>query len=137
MSICAHYVIRDLRGITMQFNPIQYNPVQKTLKICTRLVVEIYNDNSRSAENPLVRNSSFKGVSKEFNDVYQTLFANYGSQGLEYNFIPEPGRLLIIYNQTYADQIIPFYNWKVSKGTPTLLAKYPTETGTGAAAIKT
>ncbi|MFH0733432.1 MAG: C25 family cysteine peptidase [bacterium] len=131
------YVVRNLRGVTMQFNPIQYNPVQKQLKICTRLVVEIFNDNSRTAENPLIRNSTFKGVTKEFNDVYQTLFANYGNNGLEYNFIPEPGRLLIIYNQTYADQIIPFYNWKISKGTPTLLAKYPTETGTGAAALKT
>jgi hypothetical protein len=136
-SLSSPYIVRDLRGVTMQFNPIQYNPVSKELKICTRLVVDIINDENSKPENPLVRNTPFKGISKDYNDVYLTLFANYGEKGLRYNFIPEPGRLLIIYAQNYENEVNTFYNWKISKGIPTIKAKYPTETGTGAAAIKT
>ncbi len=135
-SLSTPYIVRDLRGVTMQFNPIQYNPVSKELKICTRLVVEILNDENVKAENPLLRDKPFKGVSKEYDDIYSTLFANYGVEGLKYNFIPEPGRLLIIYAQNYENEVNTFYNWKISKGVPTLKAKYPSETGTGASAIK-
>ncbi|HPN38671.1 MAG TPA: C25 family peptidase propeptide domain-containing protein, partial [Melioribacteraceae bacterium] len=136
-NLSTPYIVRDLRGVTMQFNPIQYNPITKELKICTRLIVDILNDNNVKAENPLLRDKPFNGVSKEYDDIYSTLFANYGAKGLRYNFIPEPGRLLIIYAQNYENEVSSFYNWKVSKGIPTLKAKYPTETGSGAAAIKT
>ena len=136
-SLSTPYIVRDLRGVTMQFNPIQYNPISKELKICTRLVVDVINDDNVKAENPLLRNKPFTGVSKEYDDIYSTLFANYGNEGLRYNFIPEPGRLLIIYAQNYENEVNTFYNWKVSKGIPTLKAVYPTATGTGAAAIKT
>jgi hypothetical protein len=34
------YVLRDLRGLTVQFNPMQYNPAEGQLKICTRLVLK-------------------------------------------------------------------------------------------------
>ncbi len=136
-SLSSPYVIRDFRGVTMQFNPIQYNPSDKTIKICTRLVVEIFSNNNEDAENPLVRTKPFEGISKEYEMVYSRLFANYGNNGIEYNYIPEPGRLLIIYNSAYENAILPFYNWKVSKGIPTLKASYPSETGSGANAIKT
>ncbi len=135
-SLSTPYIVRDLRGVTMQFNPIQYNPVSKELKICTRLVVDVINNENEKAENPLIRTEPFKGITKEYDDIYSTLFANYGNKGIKYNFIPEPGKLLIIYYQNYENEVNTFYNWKISKGIPTIKAKYPTETGSGANAIK-
>ncbi len=130
------YVVRELRGQTIQFNPMQYNPAEGKLRICTRIVIEVYSDPSVQVVNPLVRLKPFTGVSHEFIDVYKTLFVNYGLPN--YNYVPlgETGRLLIIYPSIYSSDITPFYNWKIEKGIPTITAEYPAETGTGSAAIK-
>lgn len=131
------YIVRDLRGQTIQFNPMQYNPAEAKLKICKRIVVEVFNDPDGQAVNPFYRTAPLVKVNKEFDEVYKSLFINYGIG--EYDYVPldETGRLLIIYPASFASSIIPFYNWKVERGITTLLAEYPTQTGTGAAAIKT
>ncbi|HSD62245.1 MAG TPA: C25 family cysteine peptidase, partial [Ignavibacteriaceae bacterium] len=135
-SLDAPYIVRELRGQTIQFNPMQYNPVQGKLRICTRIVVEIYADPSANVVNPFVRQKPFSGVTPEFIDIYKSLFINYGTSNYDYVPLDETGRLLIIYPTTFASNITPFYDWKVEKGMTTLLAEYPTETGTGSAAIK-
>ena len=55
----------------------------------------------------------------------------------DYTPLEETGRLLIIYPTAFTSNITPFYDWKVERGLTTLLAEYPTQTGSGAAAIKT
>jgi len=130
------YIVRDLRGQTIQFNPMQYNPAEQKLKICKRIVVEVFNDFSTQGINPLFRSNPLEVVDREFDKVYQSLFINYGMGEYDYVPVEETGRLLIIYPTAFASNIIPFYDWKVERGLTTLLAEYPTETGTGSAAIK-
>ncbi len=136
VSLDAPYVVRELRGQTIQFNPMQYNPAEGKLKICTRIVIEVFADQSVPVVNPFVRLKPFTGVSKEFVDIYKSLFINYGTPNYDYVPLGETGRLLIIYPTTFASNITPFYDWKVEKGITTLTAEYPTETGTGSTAIK-
>jgi hypothetical protein len=131
------YIVRDLRGQTIQFNPMQYNPAEGKLRICRRIVVEVLNDPNGQAVNPFIRNHPLVNVNREFDGVYRSLFLNYGIGEYDYTPIEETGRLLIIYPTVFASNITPFYDWKVQRGLTTLLAEYPTETGTGAAAIKT
>ena len=131
------YIVRDLRGQTIQFNPMQYNPADGILKICKRIVVEVYNDPNSQAVNPFIRSKPLDKVNKEFDAVYQSLFINYGKGEYDYTPIEETGRVLIIYPTAFASNITPFYNWKVERGLTTLLAEYPTQTGTGSSAIKT
>jgi hypothetical protein len=130
------YIVRDLRGQTIQFNPMQYNPAEGKIKICTRLVVEVFNDYSLQAVNPFVRNNPLEAVDKDFNEVYKSIFINYGIGEFDYTPLEETGRLLIIYPTAFASNVTPFYNWKVERGLTTLLAEYPTQTGTGSTAIK-
>ncbi len=130
------YIVRDLRGQTVQFNPMQFNPAEGILKICKRLVVEVYDDPSVIPVNPFIRTTPLEGVAKEFVDIYKTLFVNYGLNYCEYVPVQEIGRLLIIYPTVFASNITPFSDWKQEKGIPTLLAEYPSHTGTGSAAIK-
>ena len=52
------YIVRDLRGQTIQFNPMQYNPPKDKLKICKRIVVEVFNDYNSQAVNPFIREQS-------------------------------------------------------------------------------
>lgn len=129
------YIVRDLRGMSVHFYPMQYNPGREELKICTSLKVKFYPDGGEPV-NPFIRSRSFDGVSREFAPIYQNLFVNYGAAGQRYDFIPEPGRLLIIYASQYEDAIQPLADWKIQKGIPTLLADYPNDTGSGKASIK-
>jgi hypothetical protein len=136
VSLDEPYIVRELRGQTVQFNPMQYNPAEGKLKICTRIVIEVFADQEAAVINPLVRIKPFTGVSREFVDVYKSLFINYGAPG--YNYVPldETGRLLIIYPSSYASDITPFYDWKVERGLTVITAEYPTETGTGSTSVK-
>ena len=131
------YIVKDLRGATVQFNPMKYNPANGKLKIYTRLVVEVYDDPSQQVVNPLIRNYPLTTTSMEFDDIYKTLFINYGTGYYDYVSVTEQGRLLVIYASEYSDNITPFVNWKVQRGLTTITAEYPAETGSDANSIKT
>ena len=90
------YIVKDLRGATVQFNPMKYNPAKGKLKIYTRLVVEVYDDPNQQVVNPFIRNYPLIGTSMEFNDIYKTLFVNYGTGYYDYVTVTEQGRLLVI-----------------------------------------
>ena len=130
------YIVKDLRGATVQFNPMKYNPAEGKLKIYTRLVVEVYDDPSKQVVNPFSRDYPLTGTSMEFNDIYKTLFINYGTGYYDYVNVTEQGRLLLIYASEYSDNITPFVDWKVQRGLTTITAEYPAETGADANSIK-
>jgi hypothetical protein len=131
------YVVRDLRGMTIQFNPVQYNPKKGTLRIYTKYVIELYQDFGKAVVNPLIRMSPFTGVSSDFTGVYRTLFMNYGVDGSRFDSIAEPGKMLIICPTAYMSSITQFVQWKQSRGLNVTVAEYPTVTGSGNTAIKT
>ena len=131
------YIVKDLRGATVQFNPMKYNPVEGKIKICTKLVVEVYEDPSQQVVNPLIRNNPLVGTSIEFNEIYKSLFINYGTGYYDYVTVSEQGRLLVIYASEYSENIVPFVNWKEQRGLTTITAEYPAQTGTDANSIKT
>ena len=129
------YIVRDLRGMTIQFNPMQYNPAENKLRIYKRIVIEVFEDVSKTAVNPLIRLQPFIGVSSEFTEIYRSLFMNYGMDNVRYDSIPEPGRLLVIYASQYASTITPWVQWKIERGLTVLTAEYPAATGSGASAV--
>ena len=131
------YVVRDLRGMTIQFNPVQYNPQKGVLRIYTKYTIELYQDNSKSVVNPLIRIKSFTGVSSDFAGIYRTLFMNYGVDGTRFDSIAEPGKMLIICPTAYLGSITQFVQWKQSRGLNVTVAEYPAVTGSGNTAIKT
>ena len=71
------YIVRDLRGQTIQFNPMQYNPAEGKLRICRRIIVEVLNDPNGQAVNPFIRNHPLINVNREFDGVYKSLFLNH------------------------------------------------------------
>ncbi len=137
ISLDEPYIVRDLRGMTVQFNPLQYNSATGKIKVYKRLVVELFADNSLPLVNPFYRQYPLSRVSSEFAGIYRGLFLNYGYGNSRYDSIAEPGRLLVIYPASYSAAIAPFVQWKTSRGLTVLTAEYPAQTGSGAAAIKT
>lgn len=130
------YIVRDFRGMTVQFNPLQYNPVRGKMMITKRMVVEVFSDNSKQTVNPFIRLNPLSKVSNEFSALYWDLFMNYGSGSTRFDSIPEPGKMLVICPTAYMTTIQPFVQWKQSRGLNVTVAEYPVTTGSGNTAIK-
>jgi hypothetical protein len=130
------YIVRDLRGMTIQINPMQYNSAKQMLRIHKKIKIEVYPDANKIAVNPFYRVFPLKYVDGEYYSIYKDLFMNFGTDENRYDSIPEPGRMLVIYASQYASTITAFTNWKVQRGFTVLTAEYPTATGSGATNVK-
>jgi len=137
VSFDSPYIVRDFRGMVVQFNPLQYNPVKGTMKITKRLILEVYTDNSKPVINPFIRQFPLTKVSTDFSELYRFLFMNYGIGDVRFEPITEPGRMLVVYPAAYTTIAQQFVQWKQTRGLTVLTAEYPTQTGTGNAALKT
>lgn len=127
------YILRDFRGISMHFMPIQYNPSSNLLKIHRKFTVRIKRVGKGERNIKLRRSNK---ISRDFIEIYKTHFINFDVVSSRYTLIPEPGRLLVIAYNGFVSEITPFVEWKKQKGVPTKLALYPDSTGTGANAVK-
>ncbi|MGB9721987.1 MAG: C25 family cysteine peptidase [bacterium] len=106
------FILRDFRGISIRFNPFQYNPITKELRITKRIVVEIY-EASKGGKNIFSRER--KGINQEFLPTYKNIFLNFDKT--RYNSISEqPGKMLIITADAYNANLQPFVRWKKRKG---------------------
>ena len=110
------YIMRSLRGQTVVLQPIQYNPIQRTLRIYTHIKVSILED-GLSQNNPLTRRPS-NGGSREFEHMYKDHFINYPTDD-RYDVLGEQGPMLIISYGDFMDEMQTFVDWKNYKGIPT------------------
>ena len=110
------YIMRSLRGQTVVLQPIQYNPIQRTLRIYTHIKISIL-ENGLSQNNPLTRRPS-NGGSREFEHMYKEHFINYPTDD-RYDVLGEQGPMLIISYGDFMDEMQTFVDWKNYKGIPT------------------
>jgi len=114
------YILRDYRGQVVQINPFQYNPVDETLRCYTDITVEIYPSGSDTV-NILTRAQPLDSIDVDFKQIYNRHFINFGI--LEYPPLVEQGNMLIIVYDAFWDSMLPFVNWKNTKGIPTEMVK--------------
>ena len=110
------YIMRSLRGQTVVLQPIQYNPIQRTLRIYTHIKISIL-ENGLSQNNPLTRRPE-NGGSREFEHMYKDHFINYPTDD-RYDVLGEQGPMLIISYGDFMDEMQTFVDWKNYKGIPT------------------
>lgn len=111
------YILRDFRGLVVDLNVFQYLPAEETLRVYTRLVVEIAPDgpaevNPLSAGRPQV-------IDRQFDQLYRQQFLNYGLD--RYDPVLEDGGLLIITYDSFYSAVLPLQEWKLQRGLPTEL----------------
>ena len=111
------YIIRDFRGITVNFNPFVYNPAQQTLEVYTTMTVELFTD-GQDTINCLYREQQPTNVDTTFNELYDTHFLNYGEE-TRYTPVSEQGNMIVITYDSFWDEMVPFVQWKNQKGVPT------------------
>jgi len=110
------YIMRTVRGQAVVFQPIQYNPIQRTLRVYTSIRVEIV-ENGVSDVNPLTQ-FPVNANSREFENIYQEHFLNYTTND-RYDTLSDQGPMLIISYGDFIDEMQPFVDWKNYKGIPT------------------
>ena len=69
------YILRSMRGQTIVFQPIQYNPVQRKLRIFTQIDIRVQ-EAGISQVNPLIRRPS-NSDSRAFDYMYRDHFINF------------------------------------------------------------
>ncbi len=126
------HIVRDFRGMVVGCNSFQYFPATETLRVYTRVRIEVAPVGSGTV-NVLERNSLPAKMDPQFVKLYQNHFINY--QGSRYTPVLEDGGLLIISYDAFAPYVQPLVEWKMQKGIPTKLATL-SETGSSYSQIK-
>jgi len=111
VRIGAPVIMRDLRLLPVDFFPVSYNPVERTIQIIEKLKVKISFEGD--GENP--KNREFTGISSSFEPLYKSLVLNFTSRESG----TEPmmkGGYLIISHPNLQDELQTFIDWKRQKG---------------------
>jgi len=112
------YIMHNARGIVVSLYPFQYLPARGVLRVFDRLTVEVF-ANGEDTRNVLAE--PLNSVNQTWNDVYNRQFVNYPLT--RYNLVPEQGRMIVICNDDWTDEIAPWAAWKNRKGISTMV--YP------------
>lgn len=134
------YIFRDYRGQTINFYPVQYNPVTKVLRVYYEMTVDI-RSNGQAGENEFIRDRSESvRMDPEMHQLYGKRFLNYASVNSsdnsfapQYTPIAEEGSMLILCPKTFLATMEPFVKWKKLKGIRTELVDVATAGATSAA----
>ncbi|MCP4545155.1 MAG: T9SS type A sorting domain-containing protein [bacterium] len=126
------HIIRDLRGMVLDANVFQYLPATRTLRVYTRLVIEVVAVGPGKV-NVLHADARLTRVDSQFDKLYSNHFLNYGQS--RYTPVQEDGGLLIISYDAFASSMLPLVEWKMQKGIQTKLVTL-SETGSSFSQIK-
>jgi gingipain R len=106
------YIFREVRGVNLIVNPIQYNPVKNQIKVHTKLQVTV---KAGDVDKKNVMKKA-QPISKAFEPIYKNTFVNYREATTRLPRLDELGRLLIITADEYAAAMKPFVEWKQKLG---------------------
>ena len=131
-TLSEPYIMRDHRGVVVRVNPLQYNPVTRTLRVYTEMTVEVVNSGPGTM-NVLNQPARQRALSLAFHQVYRHQFLNY-EDGLRYDPIDEEGELLVICYDAWMPNAQPLVDHKNSIGIETTMVGVST-IGNNATAI--
>lgn len=129
------YILRDIRGIGVYFQPVSYNAALGKIKIAQSITVKI---KSIGIGKINVLNSQIESIAPAFDKIYNNHFINYATNRTRYPAVGDGDKMIILCPTTFAATMTTFVDWKNKKGIKTTLYKYPDETGgSGTANVKT
>lgn len=120
------YVQQGVTGQRLYVQPVQYDAVNKVLRIHTHFTVEL-TDN----QVPIAGQT----ISKGQREILERRFLNFDTQDNRYDEVVESGELLVITDPTYASTIQDLVDWKIERGIRTTVVSVD-EAGSTPEAIK-
>ena len=115
------YILRDLRGQNIIVYPFAYNPVTKTLRVYTHLVLTMSQTKEKGSNPKLSHKKGQAHLSPETEAMYAHRFINYRDKAAKYSFVADEGSLLVICPDRFLDAMQPFVDWKNMSGRPTTM----------------
>ncbi len=106
------FIFREVRGVNLIVNPVQYNPVKNQLKIHKKIRVSVSAD-EKVSKNPVKK---LAPISKVFEPMYKNTFVNFKQATSRLPRLDENGRLLIIAHDNFMNAMKPFIDWKKKCG---------------------
>jgi hypothetical protein len=110
--LCEPYTLRDHRGVIVQLNPFQYNPVTRVLRVYTEVTLEL-TAKVLPEPTPLRRE-----LSSMFDQIYARHFLNYGPD-LRLGPVGGVGDMLIICHDPWLPNVQPLVDHRNATGIPT------------------
>ena len=114
------YILRDYRGQNMLVYPFAYNPVTKTLRVYTEMVLSMVKKSDKGYNAKASRKAASK-LAPETKTMYSHRFINFDESASKYPFVPDEGEMLVICPPAYLAAMQPFVDWKNESGRPTTL----------------
>ena len=105
------YILRDFRGQVVQFNPIQYNPATKVLRVYTNIDVEVKSSGIDDVS-VLNRDNDLTKIDNEYNSIYSNHFLNFDLNDTRFDYLVDHGNMLIISYGDFMDEMQPLLDWK-------------------------
>ena len=137
VSLRDPYILHDVRGLVVEVFPLQYNPVTATLRVHTRIEVEV-RAVGVGRINVIDRLRSPQRSSYSFERLYRNQFCNYigaRSTSTLAATASEDGDLLILSHGAFMSAMQPLADWKDSIGIDTTIVNVAT-IGNNATSIK-
>ncbi|MBU1105494.1 MAG: hypothetical protein KKB51_02405 [Candidatus Riflebacteria bacterium] len=106
------FILRDIRGVNLVVNAVQYNPIQNKLRIHKKLQISVSSDD-KASKNTIKKSGP---ISKVFEPIYKNTFVNYKEAARRLPRLDENGRLLIICYDDFMNAMKPFVDWKKKIG---------------------
>ena len=103
-------IMRDVRAVQIQLNPVQYNPVRHELRVYRDLSVSL--TYGGEVVNPKLTRTNY--LSDGFYPIYKATFANF--EEFFSNVEIKRGGYMIICKPALADSLKPLAAWKHQKG---------------------
>ncbi|MCL2168182.1 MAG: C25 family cysteine peptidase, partial [Lentimicrobiaceae bacterium] len=130
------FIMRDVRGQSIDVYPVQYNPVTKTLRVYSEITVTV-NKTKETGINEFTTQKRNKTIDPTFNDMYSRLFINSSTLNSRGYPTGEEGELLIICHSDWVNDMQPYINWKRTIGRKTTIVPTSAISPLTAANIKT
>ena len=122
------YIMRDARGMVIQLQPFQYNPVQHKLRVYKKMTIQIENVGISDVNTQDVHLFARESVVESFLEMYKVQFINFSEEASRHRYVPSPavGTMVVISYDSFMDEVEPLVDWKNQKGIPTELVSVNT-----------
>jgi len=131
------FIMRDVRGQSVEVYPVQYNPVTKVLRVYSEITVTINNNIRSAGVNEFTNRKRHQSIEPEFRAMYDRFFINNAQMQQRGYPTGEEGDILVICHTPWVNDMKPYVDWKRTIGRKTTIIPTSAITPLTAANIKT
>ncbi len=106
-------LMRSQRIARLNISPVQYNPVQNTIRVYENLEFEITFEGADLQQTEALKQQHF---SPYFSSIFRSVINYTESNSSRENMTQYPVKYVIISDRMFEDQLQPFIEWKTRKG---------------------